>query len=68
MIRQVAVIGTGTMGRGIAYLAATSGFDTVIYDTHFLPEEYARFPHYGYADMVSAQYRLVTEELGKLAR
>jgi 3-hydroxybutyryl-CoA dehydrogenase len=33
MIRQVAVIGTGTMGRGIAYLAATSGFDTVIYDT-----------------------------------
>src|SRR5687768_4646395 len=32
MIRQVAVIGTGTMGRGIAYLAATSGFDTVIYD------------------------------------
>ena len=33
MIRQVAVIGTGTMGRGIAYLAATSGFDTVLYDT-----------------------------------
>ncbi|HEX9130606.1 MAG TPA: alpha/beta fold hydrolase [Gemmatimonadaceae bacterium] len=24
----------------------------------------ARFPHYGYADMVVAQYRLVTEELG----
>jgi homoserine O-acetyltransferase/O-succinyltransferase len=24
----------------------------------------ARFPHYGYADMVAAQYRLVTEELG----
>lgn len=24
----------------------------------------ARFPHYGYADMVSAQYRLLTEELG----
>jgi 3-hydroxybutyryl-CoA dehydrogenase len=33
MIRQVAVIGTGTMGRGIAYLAAISGFDTVIFDT-----------------------------------
>ena len=33
MIRQVAVIGTGTMGRGIAYLAATAGFDTVIYDS-----------------------------------
>lgn len=24
----------------------------------------ARFPHYGYADMVEGQYRLVTEELG----
>jgi homoserine O-acetyltransferase/O-succinyltransferase len=24
----------------------------------------ASFPHYGYADMVTAQYRLVTEELG----
>ncbi|HWN69824.1 MAG TPA: MBL fold metallo-hydrolase [Haliangium sp.] len=23
--------------------------DTVIFDTHFLPEEYARFPHYGHA-------------------
>ena len=32
-IRQIAVIGTGTMGRGIAYLAAVSGFDTVVYDS-----------------------------------
>ncbi len=32
MIRQIAVIGTGTMGRGIAYLAAVAGYDTVIYD------------------------------------
>jgi 3-hydroxybutyryl-CoA dehydrogenase len=32
MIRQIAVIGTGTMGRGIAYLSALSGFDTVIFD------------------------------------
>ncbi|HSP15678.1 MAG TPA: 3-hydroxyacyl-CoA dehydrogenase family protein [Thermoanaerobaculia bacterium] len=32
MIRQVAVIGTGTMGRGIAYLSSLAGFDTVIYD------------------------------------
>jgi phosphoribosyl 1,2-cyclic phosphodiesterase len=23
--------------------------DTVVYDTHFLPEEYARFPHYGHS-------------------
>ncbi|HET7705835.1 MAG TPA: 3-hydroxyacyl-CoA dehydrogenase family protein [Thermoanaerobaculia bacterium] len=32
MIRQIAVIGTGTMGRGIAYLAAVSGHDTVVFD------------------------------------
>ena len=32
MIRQVAVLGTGTMGRGIAYLAAVAGYDTVIHD------------------------------------
>ncbi len=32
MIRQIAVIGAGTMGRGIAYLAAVAGYDTVIHD------------------------------------
>ena len=32
MIRQIAVIGTGTMGRGIAYLGALAGFETVVYD------------------------------------
>ncbi len=25
------------------------GVDTVVYDTHFLPEEYMRFPHYGHS-------------------
>jgi 3-hydroxybutyryl-CoA dehydrogenase len=32
-IRQIAVIGTGTMGRGIAYLGAVAGYETVIHDT-----------------------------------
>jgi len=32
MILQIAVIGTGTMGRGIAYLSAIAGYDTVIHD------------------------------------
>lgn len=31
-IRQIAVIGTGTMGRGIAYLSALAGYDTTIHD------------------------------------
>jgi len=33
MIRTIAVIGTGTMGRGIAYLAAIAGYDTVLHDS-----------------------------------
>jgi ribonuclease BN (tRNA processing enzyme) len=28
---------------------AIAGCDTVIYDTHFTPEEYTRFPHYGHS-------------------
>jgi 3-hydroxybutyryl-CoA dehydrogenase len=32
MIRQISVIGSGTMGRGIAYLAAVAGYETVIHD------------------------------------
>jgi 3-hydroxybutyryl-CoA dehydrogenase len=32
MIRTIAVIGTGTMGRGIAYLAAVAGYETIIHD------------------------------------
>ncbi len=32
MIRQIAIIGTGTMGRGIAYLSAVAGYETVIHD------------------------------------
>lgn len=31
-IRQIAVIGTGTMGRGIAYLSALAGYETVLFD------------------------------------
>ena len=32
-----------------ALLAALRGCDTVIYDTHYVPDEYARFPHYGHS-------------------
>jgi phosphoribosyl 1,2-cyclic phosphodiesterase len=30
-------------------IAAVRGCDTVIYDTHYIPDEYARFPHYGHS-------------------
>jgi phosphoribosyl 1,2-cyclic phosphodiesterase len=32
-----------------ALVDALAGVDTVVYDTHFLPEEYARFPHWGHS-------------------
>ncbi|HSM14715.1 MAG TPA: 3-hydroxyacyl-CoA dehydrogenase NAD-binding domain-containing protein, partial [Thermoanaerobaculia bacterium] len=31
-VHNVAVLGAGTMGRGIAHVAALAGFDTVLYD------------------------------------
>ena len=33
MIRTISVIGAGTMGRGIAYLAAVAGYDTYLHDS-----------------------------------
>lgn len=32
MIQQITILGTGTMGRGIAYLSAVAGYDTVLFD------------------------------------
>ncbi|HTR56429.1 MAG TPA: MBL fold metallo-hydrolase [Kofleriaceae bacterium] len=32
-----------------ALVARLRGVDTVVYDTHFTPDEYARFPHYGHS-------------------
>ncbi len=32
-----------------ALVRRLEGVDTVVYDTHFLPDEYARFPHYGHS-------------------
>jgi phosphoribosyl 1,2-cyclic phosphodiesterase len=32
-----------------ALVKRLQGCDTVVYDTHFLPEEYAKFPHYGHS-------------------
>ena len=32
-----------------ALVRRLEGVDTAVYDTHFLPDEYARFPHYGHS-------------------
>lgn len=42
MIRQISILGTGTMGRGIAYLAAVAGYDTVMFDAESSALEGAR--------------------------
>ena len=42
MIRQIAVIGSGTMGRGIAYLAALAGYETFLHDLDAAALETAR--------------------------
>jgi len=33
-IKKIAVIGAGTMGTGIAQVAAASGFDVILNDVH----------------------------------
>src|ERR1051326_3871401 len=42
MIRTIAIIGTGTMGRGIAYLSAVAGYDTILYDAEAAALDAAR--------------------------
>jgi len=42
MIRTIAVICTGTMGRGIAYLASVAGYDTVLHDSDAVALDAAR--------------------------
>lgn len=42
MIRQITILGTGTMGRGIAYLSAVAGYETVLFDADPAALEAAR--------------------------
>jgi 3-hydroxybutyryl-CoA dehydrogenase len=42
MIRQITILGTGTMGRGIAYLSAVAGYETVLFDSEGAALEAAR--------------------------
>lgn len=45
---------------------ALQGVDTVIYDTHFLPEEYARFPHYGHSTPEHALHICTSTDVRRL--
>ncbi len=59
MIKNIAVIGGGTMGRGIAYVAGVSGFNVSLYDVstaaldnakHYIEGELTRSVEKGYID------------------
>ncbi len=41
-IRTIAVLGAGTMGRGIAHVSALAGYDTLLFDTAARAREEAR--------------------------
>ena len=49
-----------------ALLRRLEGVDTVVYDTHFLPEEYARFPHYGHSTPDQALELLAGNDVRRL--
>jgi 3-hydroxybutyryl-CoA dehydrogenase len=69
-IKAVAVIGAGTLGRGIAYAAALAGYQTIVED--ILPASLRRVESEfrGYLDRVMAQGKLTGPEadaaLGRL--
>lgn len=42
MINNIVVVGSGVMGRGIAYVAAVGGFSTTVYDTNEAALEHAK--------------------------
>jgi phosphoribosyl 1,2-cyclic phosphodiesterase len=49
-LEELTAVDRDALGKMRADLvAALRDCDTVIYDTHFLPEEYLRFPHYGHS-------------------
>ena len=47
-------------------ITAIRGCDTVIYDTHYVPEEYARFPHYGHSTPDQALELLAGNDVRRL--
>jgi len=61
-VRTVAVLGAGIMGRGIAYVAALAGFDTILQDTHVQVLDAARAEITGLLDKGAAAGKITAEQ------
>jgi 3-hydroxybutyryl-CoA dehydrogenase len=63
IIRRVAVIGTGTMGRGIAALCASRGFETIVQDPIAAALEAAPAAIAGLLEKAKARGKMTAEEV-----
>ncbi len=66
MVQQMVVVGSGVMGRGIAYVAAASGFDVTLVDVeqHLLTSAQQELEQI--ADKAIVRGKMTTEEVGQL--
>jgi 3-hydroxybutyryl-CoA dehydrogenase len=65
-IKTVGVAGSGTMGAGIAIVAARAGFRTIVYDTHAEALARARKQTEGFFAKSVERGKLTQEQVGKI--
>src|SRR5262245_38715255 len=65
-IKTVGVAGSGTMGAGIAIVAARAGFKTVVYDTNAEALPRARKQIEGFFAQSVKRGKLTEEQVGKI--
>src|SRR3954452_14471790 len=65
-IRTVAVAGSGTMGAGIAIVAARAGFKTIVYDTNEAALARARKQTEGFFAKSVERKKLSPEQVAKI--
>jgi len=66
MVQQMVVVGSGVMGRGIAYVAAASGFDVTLVDVEQQLLASAQQKLETIADKGVSRGKMTTEEVGQL--
>jgi 3-hydroxybutyryl-CoA dehydrogenase len=63
MVNTIVVVGSGVMGRGIAYVAATGGFQTTLYDTNEAALQNAQKELYAIFDKGLARGKITAEKV-----